>query len=68
MTTLRDALSGLAAIFAVLVVVALIVAGFIAIMPPREQRQTQAEIDFRAACAARNGITVWNSRHWECLK
>lgn len=68
MTTLRDALSGLAVIFAILVVVTLIVAGLAAIMPPREQRQTQAEIDFRAACAAAKGITVWNSRHWECLK
>lgn len=68
MTTLREAPLGLAVIFAILAVVALIVVGLDAIMPPREQRQTQAEIDFRAACAAKNGITVWNSRHWECIK
>ncbi len=68
MTTLRELLLGLAVIFASLVMVALIVAGLAEIMPPREQRQTQAEIDFRAACAAAKGITVWNSRHWECIK
>ena len=68
MITLRESLLGLAVIFAGLAVVALIVVGLSAIMPPREQRQTQAEIDFRAACAAAKGITVWNSRHWECLK
>ena len=68
MTTLREVLLGLAVIFTTALAVALIVAGFTAIMPPREQRQTQAEIDFRAACAAKNGITVWNSRHWECIK
>ena len=68
MTTLREALFGIAAICAALLAVALIVKGLAAIMPPREQRQTQAEIDFRAACAAAKGITVWNSRHWECIK
>lgn len=68
MTALRESLFGIAAICAALVMVALIVKGLAAIMPPREQRQTQAEIDFRAACAAVNGRTVWNSRHWECIK
>ena len=68
MNTLRESLLGLAAIFASLVTVALIVVGLDAIMPPREQRQTQAETEFRAACAAVNGRTVWNSRHWECIK
>ena len=68
MTTLREALFGIAAICAAALAVALIVVGFNAIMPPREQRRTQVEIDFRAACAAAKGITVWNSRHWECIK
>ena len=68
MNTLRELLLGLAVIFATALAVALIVAGLAEIMPPREQRQTQAEIDFRAACAAAKGITVWNSRHWECIK
>jgi hypothetical protein len=68
MTTLFEWLLGLAIIFTGLVVTTLIVVVLSAIMPPREQRQTQAEIDFRAACAAAKGITVWNGRHRECLK
>ena len=64
MNTLRDALSGLAVIIALVVVVAFVVVGLATVM----QRETQAEIDFRAACAAAKGITVWNSRHWECIK
>jgi|LauGreDrversion4_2_1035121.scaffolds.fasta_scaffold223826_2 hypothetical protein len=65
MTDLRESLSALAVIFAGLAVVALIVVGLSAIMPPREQR---VETDFRAACAAVKGNAVWNGRHWECLK
>lgn len=68
MTDLRESLSALAVIFAGLAVVALIVVGLSAIMPPREQRVTQTETDFRAACAAVKGNAVWNGRHWECLK
>ena len=68
MSTLRESLLGLAVICFALLAVALIVKGLAAIMPPREQRQTQVEIDFRAACAAANGRAVWNSRHWECIK
>ena len=26
------------------------------------------EMNFRAACAEAKGNTVWNGRHWECLK
>lgn len=26
------------------------------------------EVNFRAACDAAKGQTVWNGRHWECLK
>ena len=25
-------------------------------------------VEFRAACSQANGKTVWNGRHWECLK
>jgi uncharacterized membrane protein YqjE len=68
MTALFEWLLGLAIIFTGLVVTTLIVVVLSAIMPPREQRQTQAEIDFRAACAAVKGNAAWNGRHWECLK
>ena len=26
------------------------------------------EVNFRAACDAAKGQTVWNGRNWECLK
>ena len=26
------------------------------------------EVNFRAACDAAKGQTVWNGRYWECLK
>ena len=68
MSDLRESLLGLAAIFAILVIVALIVVGFGAIMSPPEARQSPTEINFRAACTAVKGNTVWNGRHWECLK
>lgn len=68
MSILRGALSGLAIIFSIFMMVALIVVGLDAIMPPREQRQSPNEINFRSACAAVKGSAVWNGRHWECLK
>ena len=68
MTTLRELLLGLAFIFAALVMVALIVAGIDAIMPPPERQQSQTAINFRAACEAAKGNAVWNGRHWECIK
>ena len=68
MTTLRGLLSGLAAIFAIFLIVALVVVGLAEIMPPPERRQTQVDINFRAACASVGGMAAWNGRHWECLK
>ena len=29
---------------------------------------SQTEIDFRAACDAVKGTSVWNGRNWSCLK
>jgi hypothetical protein len=55
MTDPRGILSGIAAIFAIWLIVTLVVVGLSAIMPPREQRQTQAEIDFRVACTSVGG-------------
>jgi|LakMenEpi03Aug12_release.lakeMendotaPanAssembly.Ray.scaffolds.fasta_scaffold1307013_2 hypothetical protein len=33
-----------------------------------EKTQDQIGVEFRAACSQANGKTVWNGRHWECLK
>ena len=68
MNTLRQLLFGLAVIFAILAVVALIVAGLEAIMPSPERQQSPTAINFRAACEAAKGNAVWNGRHWECIK
>lgn len=65
---LRDLLLVTFGVIAALLIAGLIVLGLDAVMTSREQRQSPTEINFRAACAAKNGITVWNSRHWECLK
>ena len=68
MNTLRELFTGLAIVLAILVAVTLIVVGLGAIMPPREDRQSQIETNFRAACTEVKGHTVWNGRHWECIK
>jgi len=68
MSILRGLISGLAIVFAILVLAALIVVGLNNVMPPREQRQSPTELNFRASCEAVKGSVVWNGRHWECLK
>lgn len=65
---MKDFISGLAVIFGTAAVVALSIVGLEKIMPPREQRQSPTELNFRAACKAATGNAVWNGRHWECLK
>jgi hypothetical protein len=33
-----------------------------------QKMQGDTGVEFRAACSQANGKTVWNGRHWECLK
>jgi hypothetical protein len=68
MTTLREAVITIWWILVLLCCVVGIVVGLSAVMPPREVRLSQTEVDFHSACAAVKGRAVWNGRHWECLK
>lgn len=63
MSILRGLISGLAIVFAILVLVALIVVGLNKVIP-----QSPTATNFHAACAELKGNAVWNGRHWECLK
>lgn len=68
MTTLREAVITIWWILVLACCVVGIVVGLSAVMPPREVRLSQTEVDFRSACSAVKGNAVWNGRHWECLK
>ena len=68
MTTLREAVITIWWILVLLCCVVGIVVGLSAVMPPREVRLSQTEVDFHSACVAVKGRAVWNGRHWECLK
>ena len=68
MTALRDFLVRFGVVILVPTCAAGLVVVLASIMPPREERKSPTEINFRAACDAAKGTAVWNGRHWECVK
>ena len=68
MSALRDFLVG----FGVVILVPTCAAGLVVVLdfiaPPREDRKSPTEINFRAACEAVKGKAAWNGKHWECLR
>ena len=68
--TIRQFLKEMLIVLLLLFITAVIVFVVVANYTDSEHRTQldQRESQYRAACAEVNGRTVWNGRHWECLR